>query len=404
MASLVKDLRISNLTSNNFVITAVVLAVIIALFFIPELLELQKNLFSSSSQTVKKEKVEPLKSEKQKLALKVESSPLNRILELLDSGYLDQLKEKRMRGESIVDDLEQALNTELPLPQGPKASLGSAEEIQPRFVSGEQVTWKTLRASSSLKTFKDARKRALEIAAALDPAYSSAKFALYNFVNGLNKIIEGAEKSMKPEEAMAYLEHLDQDVTDSFLKDRWADVSLGALFEQSRSQRMKTRSVPAFNPGLTLTYVRVKQPSDRFGRFNPTRPALVYVEGFVRGKDAKRMVLLRNGEQVRRISLRKKMDTQGRRIFNIPQRDATGVYTIVAYDKEGSRYARSFSFYDRARQFNWIREQGGTFALPFAESDPRLTSFFMVAGQGRSRSMGNLESSASGENFPMTQF
>jgi len=408
MASLVKDLRVSSLTRNNFFITAMVLLAIIALFFIPELIDFQKSFGGSKKKIVSADSDLTRSDAKDKQLEK--ASPLNRIVELLDSGYLDKLREKRMRGEPIEGDLEAILNSDAPIGEEAKASLKLDNPELPRFAGTEPLSWKTLKAASSIKALKDAKKRAGDIANSMEKEnYKLAKYALIDFVNGINKVLDSGEKSMKAEDAVSYLSHLDQTVTDSFVKDhvdratflRWTETSLGPLFDQSQAQIHKRQMTPDFNPHLTLTYVIVKQPADRLGGMKPGNHAYVYIEGYVIGKEVKRMELYRDGKLVRRIGPHKLPDPAGRRWFKIPQRDARGIYTIRVYDKSNTEFSRSFNFYDRATSFPWLGREKGVYDIPFAEFDPRFTSYFMVSSGRTARS-----SSGFGRDvdFPMTQF
>ncbi|MCB0310546.1 MAG: hypothetical protein KDD42_04895 [Bdellovibrionales bacterium] len=179
---------------------------------------------------------------------------------------------------------------------------------------------------------------------------------------------------------------------------KWSQVFVGEIFKGGNAERYKQSSVPAFNPRLTLTDVEVRQPAGAHGKFDHDGPAYLRVKGFLIGKDAKKLSLWHNGEEVRRLNLRKRADQFGRRKFKIPQRRARGIYTLVVTDKEGNRYSRSFSFYNRAQRFSWSKEKQGRYNIPFREGDPRFTSYFLVGGSGGSgRSMaGNFSQPSAG--------
>ncbi len=397
MPSLVKDMRVSNITRSNFFVTAMVLVVIIALFFIPELVSFQRS-FSKKERRVAETSVvdELIESRKvENITIDEPDSPLEKIWKLVRRDSRDSSEEasKIVIGED-----------------GARAALRLDGSSAPRFANGEQISWKTLRSDSSIRAYKAARKEALALAKTISEEAKSAKYALFDFSNGLTKVIDGVEKSMRPEEAAAYLEHLDQAVTEAFLKDRveresfvrWTKISLGSYFENSRSQKFKMGATPSFNPHLTLTYVAIKQPPDHFGRFSHKQKPTVYAEGYVLGKDVKRLELVRDGGRVKSISLRAKADSRGRRWFKIGRRDARGIYTIRVYDREGNKTTRSYSFYDRASHFRWLKERGGEFAIPFEEMDPRYNTYFRLNTAKSSKSWGNLRTNEG--DFPMQAF
>ena len=416
MVSLVKDIRISGLARSNLFITIMLLLVVVALFFIPELVSFQRSMGGGESRpriaSTDVELVPSVPEDAEKPAQP--RSGLSKILGLLDSGYIESSSKRKMqdaanvepesehrpatRAERAIEDVRAALK------------LGDSGQVDaPSLVSGEPVTWKMIHAKGTQIVFKKAQKDALGIAKALPEQFPGSRYALLNFASGIGRVLDSGDKSMKADEALSYLSFLDQTVTESMLRERvdrtdyikWAEVSLGPLLENSRAEQMKVRMTPSFNPKLTLTWVEVVQPADRFGRWKPTGRAYVRAEGFVVGKDAKKIELWKNGELDRRITLHKKADSRGRRFFKMPRRDARGLYTIQIIDRDGHRYSRNFNFYDRAAEFGW-NAKGGRFMVPFQQGDMRFTSYFRVGGGSGSSAFSNFgQGSAS---FPMTSF
>lgn len=414
MTALVKGIKVSDLTRSNLFVTIALLLLVVALFFIPELIDFQRTMDSSSGSGREAAPREESATELQSAQESKEASGLERIMGLLDSGYIDRLKARKAKEE--INEMDAAVPAKV-VPQ--KRSVDALEEVEKSLStpslaqlglpSGEEISWKQIRSQQTSRLLKEAQKEAQALARSLPKTHEAARYALYNFANGISRVLEGAEKNLSAIEALAYIEHLDYSVTETFLRDRversdymrWAEVSLGPLFASSRSQRFKTRAVPSFNPRLTLSKVEVRQPADRFGRWKPNGKAFAWVEGYVVGRDARKIVLTLDGEPIRRAILAKRADTKGRRLFKIPRFNARGVYAIEVLDREGNKHVRHFDFYGRAANFFWDK-RGGHFRIPFQPNDPRFNSYFRVGSVSRSGGYGNLRSAP--EAFPMQAF
>lgn len=362
---------------KNFFLSLGLLILIVSLFFIPEIHGLYKTYFKVEKTIVVKETPEVI--EPVRKASKVEENDLDKILALLQSGYLDN-------------------------PKGTKASLNtkSLDPLDPKILDslGEpKITWANIKAPAMKQAFANAQKESRAINAELSDRYQKSKFALLNFSNGVAWIQKAETSSTSPEKALAYIEQLDLEVTRALVEEnaerseyvRWSRVSLGPLLSGSRAAREKLKLNMPYRPSVTIVAANLKRPppKDYYKYFSKGRniPTSIRVSGFIFGKDTDQLVLYRNGLRLSKISLKKKVDEEGKRTFRFTSNRGDGIYTVRAVDKYGSVADYHYLFFPRAD--NFPRRSDRSVVLPFfsvidtknfsiREVDPRLNQFFLL--------------------------
>lgn len=364
MAAPNKISALSGVRPRSFLLTALVLILVVSLFFIPEIIRFQKSFTGLGAKEGGEVPSEPSeKIEEHALGEKAPSgSPLEKISGLIDSGYIDQMKARKLLGSE---------RTGTQLPPGVKEN---------------KLSWDSLKSRASLEALRQAARDAQSLAKALPKDKVATRYALYNFVSGVRLVSEGnADKSMSPEDAVHYLEFLQSAVSSTMLREgvdrsdynKWVSVSLGPIMDESKALRMVQQRLP-FNPHLTLTRVTVRKAAGYKGEFRPRAPVYVQFVGYVSGKDIKKMELYLNDVLiVKKIAVRGPDET-GRRFFKPRQFPGVGYYTFRIYDQTGQIYQKTYTFFPRAGRFPWHR---GVFELPFKpDEDPRVDRFFTYRG------------------------
>lgn len=359
MAATSRGERLPGVNTRSVLLIVVVILVIGALFVIPEIVKLQLSL-TGSADGEGGASVKPAAAPYKELSGAGRKSTLDQIAGLIDSGYIDELKAKK-----VIKNM------------GASAPAGEGPESAPK-VSG--ISWENIRSPASSAALGNVQREALEIARELPADKVSSKYALFNFSSAVRLVLEGAESSMTPEEALRYLEFMRVSVSRTLMREevdraqynRWAALSLGPIFQDNVAVRMTQQKMP-FNPRLTLTLVKVLKPGTRDKRFQARGPAYVTMEGYVIGEDVRTAELFLNGNRLG-LLYPAKAGANKRRPWVFPQGNARGVYTFRITDRTGQIYEKSYSFYPRVRKFPW-RE--GLFEIPFrGERDNRLDRFF----------------------------
>lgn len=142
-----------------------------------------------------------------------------------------------------------------------------------------------------------------------------------------------------------------------------------------------------FVPRLTLRMVNVRQRPTQGWGMDGRSPATLRAELSFRGSDVEKVMVFTNGRKV--------SETAGPRNSSDNQRsvrvsgDAHGVWTFVAYDRFGARpYWKSYSFYPKVRRFRQGRS--GEYVIAFKpNSAPNSLDRFFLVGSSALRQSGD---------------
>jgi hypothetical protein len=332
-----------------------------------------------------------------------DDSALGKVSRLLED--LSTPEHRRVSAETLVaDDMSdgQAVGLETVAMQqrreqvnqkGATESNASEEATKEKDVSlfpeGEGVTWKLIHRGKSKRKIRKAGKNAQKIAIGLGHKYQNTRFAITNYVGGLNRVMIG--KGIKAHEVPQFLAELEKEVTTAMAQEgvpqadilQWADISLGPELQTVVERQRKEQMVRPFDPKIRLSKLKVRQGYKHRGKWDPTARVAVKLSGYISGKHVKKIELYRNGKRVKKLPLEKRSDDEGNRVFRMRQgqhvRDA--VYTFKVTDSKDRVFEKSYLFYPKVRAFKWNGKTDGSFAIPFKEDDPRLDSYFRNGGK-----------------------
>lgn len=392
MAS-IRSLGKSGLNPKGFLLTGVVLLLVLALFFIPELVSFQRSLSTTNNISTQVQQAQqdlkalggglPFASD-DSMATAGSANPLDEVSAMLNPSFIEERRAKR-----VVETM----------PKSPPAQIESRDGVP-------KLSWDSLRSGTSLEPIRQAENEAALMAKQLPPRASASRFALLNFASSLRVIRTGGEKVMQPVEAVRYVDYtrlgvvraMDHEGVDREFYNRFVTMSLGPVLDAQRG--VGIADVPrVFAPNLALTRVSVFRSPAR--RKNSDTKVLVGFSGYVVGREVKQIEIYQNGVRLDRV-VPGRADADGIRTFRYSrrnQKDGRGVFTLRITDQFGQVVERHYAFYPRARQFGWMRN--GYFNIPRVDNgDVRLDRFFaygrdsliMAAGMGAFEGGGDLVS------------
>lgn len=394
MSALSKGISVQNFSRSNLMLTLIVCLVVIALFFIPELIGFQRSLHGTSSTSrfeTKRVKVETREIPVSAPIAAVEPSqpsPLEAVSKLINSSATPPLTP--LNGAPQSSSLPKEGNAPVDPNLVAKCVANLTEPPQKKMeknLSEIPLTWERIQAPQSQQAMRTAQAEALAIARQLNPKKTQTRYALITYVNAINAVLASPDQFSSPEEAVNYIETVDQSVTKAIFREgsdradylQWQKVSLGEELQISRASRLKTQYRMPFNPRVSLEYVAVRQfDADQTG------PAYLDFRGYMYGKDIERVELYWKGELVSLLQLTEPDAKTGRRYFGYMLADARGLYTVVVYDQAGEKYSKSYEFFPHVT--GYTRDGSGTYVVPYnareiGEPDPRLDRIFRSNGQ-----------------------
>ncbi len=343
------------LQRRSVVTIGLVVAVVLGLYFIPDIL----GIYSVRSG----EDNEDFVSEGQHGLNIQTASPLERLSAMIDAGYFDK-KASLAPEASLLPSLNSGAN-----------------------LSGEEVlTWKNFKTQPAHKSLLESKKITLSIASKLSENNNAALYGLYNFANGINFVLSEGKKRMTVGQALYYLEGLHANATaallrgkvDSALLANWSKMPLDKVFDSGRVALVRQRIQASFKPSLYLTSVAMRE--NRKGTFGGLR-----VKGYVKVVDLKTIELYRNGIFIRRIAKTRKRMSNGELYYNFyfnDTHDVSGVYTLRVLDRQGNIFQKSYEFLKRSRRFQ--KDRTGYYRFPYREPDRHFDDLFKTSSGTRS--------------------
>ena len=362
MAVASRSVRSSGFSFKGVLFTGIGIALIVALFFIPEIIQFQRSGSGTDSQK-SASGMKTLQTAAVSIPKDPKDSQLNRIASLIDSGYLDRMGSKPAPESK---------------PGDPKAAnANSKTEGKAANQKETGISWKGLKSKDSRMAMKRAHDEILNILRSLPADRKGSRFALLNFANGLEQVVDGGmDKTVPAPEALAQLENLHSACIKEFLREgvdqvsykRFVAVSFGPAISKY-SIKLSGQLVP-FNPQLTLINLDM---SSRRGK-DANAPVMVAFEGFVVGDDVDRIEMVSGGIRFDDI-IPRKVESSGYRKFKTKRFELTGKVLLKVFDNRGRVYQKLYSFYPRARIFE---SRNGRFMIPktVSEYDNRLDRFF----------------------------
>jgi hypothetical protein len=388
VVAITKTLGFERINPRGIVLSLVVLFFVLALFFIPEIIDFQRSLRTKRPQSTATVLEIPVSQPRTTTDSRPQESALDKLLGIFSRGSNER-----------VNSQPRAL------------SLGRVDrQVETAPATTSAFSWTNIKGRTSQTALRKAYASALEISKSLPATKLHSKYALYNLASGIRLVISGGESRFSADEAYRYLSYLDGEVTRAMTAEKvdvavfnsWRSASLGSVFERARSEFGQGIGEVAFNPQLRVLAVRVQQPANTEDKWIEGGRSYLHLAASVKGTDSRKVTIFRNGEYVgeRRLP---QPGRDGSRTFAVRGKEARGVYTFVITDRLGRRFEKSYGFYNRARDYSWQPRKSGRFALPFASGDPRLDTLFALNNGRVTRSSSDIFGGGA-DNAQFTKF
>jgi|GEM_PF-5347357 len=398
MPSLAHSASIRGLDVNgkNIIAAGVILLVITALIFLPEIMSSPEAPTESVSTTSPIERLNDFDDQPQ-----VNAEPA--FVEV-DENYVDPHQDMGHRDSIVVPAEEQIAVEQSPSPLDKVLSRVSqtsapvqVSKVKPFFSSDKISTWEDVLTEETTPKLQQAKADILSLAKSIAKEQRQSRFALLNYADGIGSVLSrGESEVLGPKEVVPFLSELDARVTQAMISDnldrsfllRWSEISLGPQLESSNELQQKLRALTVFRPKIQILNLSIEQPGNHQGNRVPSNDVGARIIGQIQGRDLHSLVLYRaNSPMDREMISLSRPDGNGMRRFNVmwyPKVQNTAVI-FEATDLEGNIFEKIYNFHPRVLRFTW----GGSkhrynFLLPFTKNDPRLDAYFAVGTRSKS--------------------
>lgn len=394
----------TSVTPRNVFVGLFVLALALALFFIPEIVRFYGSVSGKTTKSIspRVSVVEPSRS------IKVNNDdPLAKVLGKIETGAFDT--KSRLGGPDNSANRPSFWSRFF---GGSKAvAAGDTFErakLLNQIISENGISWNTLQRGEITAAVRGAIRAVKDLAHDLPSGIIGSgrrtQTSMDKYIGALTRFSQGDLRQYSAEEALRFIGQLDMDVTRSLLVDkasrdlydRWLSLGIEPLLKFSGALDFKVRRTPPFRGDIVLTTVQLQDiVRPQKGNAQPYRVRSgVNIRGIVVGNDARKIELRRNNIVIQSKDLSIAKRGVVARPFNFQYIESTGenltngVYLIRLIDKRGASVWKAYNFIPRAYQFSG--KKGGRFDIPVVKdvdlrtgrADRRLDTFFLVAARG----------------------
>ncbi|MDC0357974.1 hypothetical protein OAO01_04090 [Oligoflexia bacterium] len=424
-----KGLNLYKFKKTNIFVSAGVVVLLVVLLFLPEIIGLEGG-FDMEAKRFSLRRADKATAYEIEEAVKVEEETKAVAEEEVKAVEVKTVEEPPVP----VTDEQQNLSplAKLSLLMDTKHSFQAQQEapvVEPA-VEVEQakdvfpvgsVSWAQLKSPAVTDVLKAAHFNSSNLANGLGQDETKAKLAIFNYTNGISKILGNPPAGLSALDALSFLEQLDLGVTQAFVRDNvdravrmeWAKVSLTSVLGKRRAETEKQKAVNPFNPQMKLIRIQYRLQGSNTGGLAPPqsaiRAAIMDYTFALRGKEIKEIKLFINDELQSILPLTRPKPDDLAYLETSWGGNPLGKYTFVITDVEDEEYVQHYNFTRGVGKYGWRYVSGGNYflaRLPFKmdrkRPDPRLDRQFKVGGGLRKGSRAGAANVPNGGNTIFT--
>jgi len=368
-------MSIANFRPSSILISLGMFLVVLALFFIPEIIDFQSYISKGQAPAVSDVKQEEREEAvaQARLAEKEDQrrteeweSPLERILVSLETGEAFTISADELDyGEHLFSAPPELVRARLSTIKS-KLSI-SEHEVEKR----KEIKWEHFQQRETQNEIRAARREINSLINSIDERKQNSRRALRSMYRGLDAVskYKPGNNGLSAQEALGYLEYLEIEASRALLADRvernqylrWNDISFGKPFADRNSAAFKRNNIPPFKPQLVIRTFHINHIEGRHD--TPSTYTVGRVEGHVWGDDVASVTVFSGNRDSGSVFLAKDSNSEGARAIGTRSRlNAENEITFVVEDKLGETYTKSYLFHPRAQA---LRHTGvGTFEAP----------------------------------------
>ena len=164
----------------------------------------------------------------------------------------------------------------------------------------------------------------------------------------------------------------------------WLSIPVVAFVDDGSGVHALQKIRSIFAPRMSLVSAAVRERAPAAWGLGQSALANANLQFVVHSSDVSMVRVMNNGQIVREFKLGR-ADANGDRFVRVSG-DASGVWTLLAFDKYGARpYSKSYAFYPRVQAFP--QNQTGLYEIAFEPGSARnsLDKFFFIGSSGGGR-------------------
>ncbi|MEN9845666.1 MAG: hypothetical protein RIS36_813 [Pseudomonadota bacterium] len=390
-----QDSRFLGLSGRTIVVTLVIAAAVIGLFFIPEAIKFAINAPGKSGGEKRVAAENRARREaKERADEKAALSP--DALKAVSSAVGATPTPSRQLSRKDGDD---ASGERPGLFDGWNFKVKAGESGPPAVQVPASMSIEKLGGKEFQGLLKQSRNDVRAFIKKQIPKNMEAQSVVETFMDQLDLAARESAKGMQVKQLMAGLQDLHVSTIQALSRsdlDRgtileWLKLPIVAFIDDKVGLHAQEKIQDYFVPRLVLRDVNVRQRHTSGWGMDGRSPAVLRAELSFRGTDIEKVMVYANGRKISEMP-GPRTASDNRRSIRVSG-DAHGVWTFVAYDRFGARpYWKSYSFYPKVRRFRQTRD--GQFMIAFKPTSApnSLDRFFLVGSSALRQSTDSMVS------------
>jgi len=332
---------------NNWGVTVAIIVVIMVLIFLPDFVGSNTSTIKLDEIQKNDEVAESHESENVEAVVANDNLPIGEKVAQKVVEATEVIKEKE--DNAVKEEIQSNEKSDTDDDGNVKNKKGKKTLLDPN-----NVTWNQLHDKPVVTLLNEAKVGAVDLAEALPVRYSASKYALYNFINGINTVLASNEKKMTAKDAVSYLEFLDMETTRAFIRERvsrgnfmtWAQISLTPVFGRDNAETFKLMARPPYQPFFELrnVNVEVKRARKVSDAWDPRAVAILVADGIGNVDEVAKVDVYQNGKYIRSLKLKKDNENQELGSFGFKDKGVDGIYSFHISNKEGNTFVKKYKF------------------------------------------------------------
>lgn len=267
-----------------------------------------------------------------------------------------------------------------------------------------EVSWETMNGQVNRRLLSKTKALANELASELPLDMRASRFALFDYVAGIDFILDTASSKMSAYEAVQYMERLDLAVSQSLKSEnadrayfvKWSKLSLTSVLGSNYTTSIKESLIPKFNPRIIIKQIVAERIPKAYKK-NGKPSAYDYyltMTGYFQGKDIISVQALHNGDFVGGLFYKTIKSGRGAWFEFEAPRVKSGLLSLVFESNDGQKSVAHYNFSTRGGRFPWKnvvqRENRGTLKARSLEMGKALEARYRFDSQTDNVDFGNL--------------
>ncbi len=271
-----------------------------------------------------------------------------------------------------------------------KPGAPTVRELANQVLRTGAISWDTIKSEQVKAALTKARTECSEILGAISEEEPFSRFAMANYIQGLDLLINARDDRFNARQALEYVRYLDREVSRRFNEEdvdyqiykKWDKVSLGDALKIAENRPYREEAAIPFNPEFLLNLVTVHRipPPSRPGQINFTDRTQLQIEGSIVHRGIRKVSLFHNNKFLQDLDIPRppKRGNSPYVYFSTIVEPIDGVFMFRIESDDEEVMIRRYNFYPRIIRLSDNKQANDFQAGRTRDRISRLDQYFLL--------------------------